>query len=260
MKKINNAICSFSIKQLLKQPLTVVYLIVFSFLILLSSFLTLIVNDNKVIGLRLLKISFEEPYLVNLMVSTLVGFLLWIILFTIILIINKFLGDLIKSPLLDIFIAKLKSKKIIIDSSLIGSLALFLIPLIFLAIFISLFFYLKFNLIVINYILVIICYYSLVIIYILTFSFFVIQIFDEFFSSLFILIIIGVSSPIINLANDSIFLTNILNILFPISSLASFLIKNIAGEFHFDPYIILSLITSFCFYWLGIKKFQKENN
>lgn len=260
MKKINNAIYSFSIKQLLKQPLTIVYLIVFSFAILLSSFLTLKVNDNKVIGLRLLKISFEEPYLVSTMVSTLVGFLLWIILFTIILITNKFLGDLIKSPLLDIFIAKLKSKKIIIDSSLIGSLALFLIPLIFLAIFISLVFYLKFNLIVINYILVIICYYTLVIIYILTFSFFVIQIFDEFFSSLFILIIIVVSSPIINLANGNVFLTNILNILFPISSLTSFLIKNISGNFYFEPYIILSLITSFCFYWLGIKKFQKENN
>jgi len=258
MKKINNAIYSFSIKQLLKQPLTIVYLIVFFFAILLSSFLTLKVNDNKVIELRLLKISFEEPYLVSMMVSTLVGFLLWIILFTIILITNKFLGDLIKSPLLDIFIAKLKGKKIIIDSSLIGSFSLFIIPLIILTIFISLIFYLKFNLVVINYILVIIYYYFLVIIYILTFSFFVIQIFDEFFSSLFILIIIGASSPIINLANGNIFLTNILNILFPISSLTSFLIKNIAGEFHFEPYIILSLITSFCFYWLGLKKFEEE--
>lgn len=257
---INKPIYKFSFSQILKQPLAIVYLIIFLIIMILTFFLEFKVFNSKIIELKILNISVDEPYIISSLISSFSGLILWIICFIIILITNKFWGDFLKNPLLDIFIAKLNNKKVLVDSSLIAAFILLIIPIFILFIFYSMLFYLKFYLIINIYLINIFCYYSLAILYILSFSFYLVQIFDEFFSSLALILLLFISGYVSSFVEDTSLINNLFNILFPLSSLNYLLVNNISGNYLFEPYIFLALITSICFYWLGIKKFQKGNN
>lgn len=257
---INKSIYKFSFSQILKQPLAIVYLIIFLIIMILTFFLEFKVLNNKIIELKILKISVDEPFIINSLISSISGLILWIINFIVILITNKFWGDFIKNPLLDIFIAKLNNKKVLVDSSLIAAFILLITPIFSLLILYVILFTLKFNLIIIIYLINIFCYYSLGIMYIILFSFYLVQIFDEFFSSLALILLLFISGYVSSFVEDTSLINNLFNILFPLSYLNYLLVNNITGNYLFEPYIFLALITSICFYWLGIKKFQKGYN
>jgi len=248
----------FSISELLKQPLTFAYILIHIIIALLLSFINLKVVDSKIIGLTFFSFSFDEPYIINSIVSSFAGLVLWIFYFIIILIANKFWGELVKNPLLDIILTKTKSKRKIVFSGFIASFILFIGPLFLLSIILIIIFYLNSNLLIINNLITIIYYYSLLIIFITSLSFYLVQIFDEFFSSLAIILLLFFGGYLTSIYGIASPFTDLINIFIPLQELNSLLIRNIAGEHIFYHYIFFSTIVSFSFLWLGIKRFELE--
>lgn len=245
--------------QLLKQPLTFAYIAIFITMALLVPFLNLKVVDNKVIELTFFNFSLDEPYIINSVVSSFSGLFLWIVHFIIVLIVNKFWADLVKSPLLDIILTKTKSKKKIVFSGFIAGFLLFASPLFFICTIFSIVFYLRSNILILNNLIIIIYYYSLLVIFILSLSFYLVQIFDEFFSSLAIILLLFVGGFLTSSDGSHSLFTDLVIIFVPSQKLNSLLIRNIAGELTFYPFIFFSTIVSFSLFWLGVKRFELED-
>lgn len=258
--KFNRALIKFSMGQLIKQPLVRFYYLVFFVVCLISFFLNFTFSNQRLINISLFSYSVDEPFFIQSALNASTGLFFWINNFVIILITNKFWGDVVKNPILNIFIAKLRSKSLIISSYLISAFFVFILPFFLVTTLFQLIFIIKYSFAFVESILLINLVYACSIIYVLSFSFLLSQFFDEFFTSLILIILLFIGSYVNSDSNIQNISVNIFNLVSPLSFFENTLTTNICHGFLFEISPFVSLIVSSFYYYLGIKIFLSGNN
>lgn len=258
MTKINWTVFRFSIHQIANQPLSQFYLFIFALFILFLPFISLTIVDGQVIVLEFFKFVFGEPWIINGFVKSFISLFLIIILFISILIINRFWGEILKDPLLDIISIKIKNDKIIVFSACLGILLFSIIPVIISLIFALLLIYFKYNLCWGIDIFLIIVNFFLVINYLSSFSFLFAQILDEFSSSLILILLFFFGDMITSQLGSTDIGSTFFNIVFPLSNLAKSVSQQVSGEINISYYSFLPILTITILYYLGLMRFKKR--
>lgn len=260
MKQIKNLFNSnyikFLLSQLIRQPLILAYIVMLFTIGTLVFFSSLHTLDGRVIGLQILFFSFDEPFIINSIITSFSGFFLWIIFLFIILTTNKFWMDLINSPLLDILITKFGGKRPIAYSGLLCLLLVFFTPFLGVCLIYLVFFMVSGLTVIIN-VLTILFYYMILVLFTIPLSFFLIQVFDEFFAS-FSLIILYFLSSYFSTLNSNYDLSFLIKIILPFQNIISLIIDNLTSNFIFDSYFLFSMIFAFCVFHIAVKRFEIE--
>lgn len=258
MTKMNWVVFRFSVYKIANQPLFLFYLFIFALFILFLPFISFTVVDGQVRVLKFFKFVLEEPWIINGFVKSFISLFVTIIIFISILIINRFWGEILKDPLLDIISIKIKNDKIIVFSACLGILFFSIIPVIISLIFALLLMYFKYSLCWGIDIFLIIINIFLVINYLSSFSLLFAQILDEFSSSLILILIFFFGDMITSQLGSTNSGSTFFNILLPLSNLAKSVSQQVSGEINISYYLYLSTLTITILYYLGLMRFKKR--
>lgn len=256
---MNYSLINYTISKIIRQPLTALIFLLQLISILAMLVINILFKDNQIIGIDLIGLSLDEPYIIKQLMSNLFSLFFLIIFFLLILIINRYFHEFKNNNvLLVIILPKLKTKDTVVYSSFFGIFITFSISFIIVFFLAFLIFKLRYGISLITYLVHSAFLIISSIIYITSFSLLLNMFLDGFTSSVIMILPVfgwGVVSAWIGMNNV---LSTVFNFLFPLNKINNSLTLALIGEISNNIEIFFSFIVSIFFIYVGRIYFLKK--
>lgn len=255
---MNYSLIKYTVSKIIRQPLTALIFLLQLISILAMLVINILFKDNQIIGIDLIGLSLDEPYIIKQLMSNIFSLFFLIIFFLLILIINRYFHEFKNNVLLVIILPKLKTKDTVVYSSFLGIFIIFSISFIVVFFLAFLIFKLRYGISLITYLVHSAFLIISSIIYITSFSLLLNMFLDGFTSSVIMILPVfggGVVSAWIGVNNV---LSTIFNFLFPLNKINNSLALALIGEISNNTEIFFSFIVSIFFIYVGRIYFLKK--